>query len=761
MKDAIPIFILAGLTIIFFSDVLFQNKIFIHRDLSRFFYPLREFSAGEFLRLKIPLWNPYIHCGNPHLAELQTCVFYPLSVIYLLFSYPQAFSYFIIIHVFLAGLFTYILMREWGYSRHAGFLSALVFMFSGYMISVINLLASLASVIWLPLVILFYERALKKDWVKNSIITGIFMTLMFLGGEPIILYVTFFILILIGFRLKPMFLAILVFAGLTSFQILPFLEFLKHTSRNLIDFNEASMWSLPVYALLDLFIPYLSESDYMYKDYWTRQSWLLVYYMGIAVVMFAFIALKFDSTKRRRGIFYILALGLALSFGRYTPLYYFLYNFLPGFSLSRYPIKFFFIAAFSLAVLAGMGMDYYTRHARTDAGFGKFLKWILAIAFAASFLYLVFNLNFYGVCDFLRDSILNIAGNLGSKKDSVGQLVLAGAYNIKRGIGLFMFLSVVMFLGIKRRVSVKAVLALILLIAAVDIFTANKNVYQNMNTAEFLKPGDSIGFLQRDKNLFRIFDSPATLRRNMFVPERDYFEGMSGLKERVVSNRGVSFGIYDAYGYGSLYNKRHEEVMDIIIRSKMPDETNLLNLLNVKYVISPKDFKINGYRVARKADKANIYENENCLPRAFLADKAVIIKDEKKILEKLKSKDFEPEKEVILEEDFVNAHRAESIEQRAVANILKYDPGEVIVEAETSAPRFLVLSDTYYPGWKAYVDGKIDKIYRADYILRAVYLTPGRHIVKFTYDPFSFKIGAMITLATIGVLSGLWIFRWR
>ena len=695
------------------------------------------------------------------MAELQTCVFYPLSIIYLLFPYPQAFNSFIIIHVFLAGLFTYILMREWGYSRHAGFLSALVFMFSGYMISVINLLASLASVIWLPLVILFYERALKKDWVKNSIITGIFMACMFLGGEPAILYATFFILILIGFRLKPMFLAILVFAGLASFQILPFLEFLKHTSRNLIDFNEASMWSLPVYALLDLFIPYLSESDYMYKDYWTRQSWLLVYYMGIAVVMFAFIALKFDSTKRRRGIFYILALGLALSFGRYTPVYYFLYNFLPGFSLSRYPIKFFFIAAFSLAVLAGMGMDYYARYARTDTGFGKFLKWILAIAFAASFLYLVFNLNFYGVCDFLRGSILNIAGNLGSKKDSVGQLVLAGAYNIKRGIGLFMFLSVVMFFGIKRRVSVKAVLALILLIAAADIFTANKNVYQNMDTAEFLKPGDSIGFLQRDKNLFRIFDSPATLRRNMFVPERDYFEGMSGLKERVVSNRGVSFGIYDAYGYGSLYNKRHEEVMDIIIRSKMPDETNLLNLLNVKYVISPKDFKINGYRVARKADKANIYENENYLSRAFLADKAVIIKDEKEILKKLKSKDFEPEKEVILEEDFVNAHRAESIEQRAVANILKYDPGEVIVEAETSAPRFLVLSDTYYPGWKAYVDGKIDKIYRADYILRAVYLTPGRHIVKFTYDPFSFKIGAMITLATIGVLSGLWIFRWR
>ncbi|MDP2921879.1 MAG: hypothetical protein Q8O12_05910, partial [Candidatus Omnitrophota bacterium] len=349
LKSAIPIFILAGFTVVFFSDVCFQHKIFAHRDLSRFFYPLREFSANEFLKLRIPLWDPYIQCGSPHLAELQTCVFYPLSVIYLLFPYSLAFNYFIVAHIFLAGIFMYILMREWGYSRRAGFLSALTFMFSGYIISVINLLASLASVIWLPLVILFYERSLKKDWVKNSMITGIFMALMFLGGEPVILYVTIFIMFLITCPtsqvaawqlakldrwrclLRSFIVAFLVFLGLASFQILPFLEFLKQTSRNLMDFNEASMWSLPVYALGELFFPYLSESDYIYKDYWTRQSWLVVYYMGIVTVIFAFISLKFDSSKKRKAVFYILALGLLLSFGRYTPLYYFLYNFLPGF----------------------------------------------------------------------------------------------------------------------------------------------------------------------------------------------------------------------------------------------------------------------------------------------------------------------------------------------------------------------------------------------------------------------------------------------
>ena len=296
------------------------------------------------------------------------------------------------------------------------------------------------------------------------------------------------------------------------------------------------------------------------------------------------------------------------------------------------------MAAFSLAVLAGMGMDYYTRHAKTDLRFKKFLKRVLAFGFTLSFFYLIFNLNFYEIGGFLKKMILNAGTDFSPKVDRIGPIVIAGLHNIRRGAGLFMFLSVVMFFGIKKRVSMNAAPAFILLIAMVDIFTANKNVYQNMGVQEFLKPGPAIEFLQKDKSLFRIFDSPATLRQNMFVPERDYFEGMSGLKERVVSNRGVSFGIYDAYGYGSLYNERQEEVIDLIIRSKMPDETNLLNLLNVKYVISPKDFKASGYMLVKKTEKVNIYKNENFLPRVFLADKAVIIKDEKKILEKLKSR---------------------------------------------------------------------------------------------------------------------------
>lgn len=70
---------------------------------------------------------------------------------------------------------------------------------------------------------------------------------------------------------------------------------------------------------------------------------------------------------------------------------------------------------------------------------------------------------------------------------------------------------------------------------------------------------------------------------------------------------------------------------------------------------------------------------------------------------------------------------------------------------------FLVLSDTYYPGWKAYVDGKRSEIYLTNYLVRSVYLKKGEHIVKFIYLPFAFILGVIISFAAMLYL----IFTWR
>lgn len=92
------------------------------------------------------------------------------------------------------------------------------------------------------------------------------------------------------------------------------------------------------------------------------------------------------------------------------------------------------------------------------------------------------------------------------------------------------------------------------------------------------------------------------------------------------------------------------------------------------------------------------------------------------------------------------------IQATGECKIIKYEPNRVHIRAKLKKPGWLVLSDTYYPGWKVYIDGKEGKIYRGNYIMRTVQLDKGEHLVKFVYEPLSFQIGFYVSLATILVL---------
>jgi hypothetical protein len=101
-----------------------------------------------------------------------------------------------------------------------------------------------------------------------------------------------------------------------------------------------------------------------------------------------------------------------------------------------------------------------------------------------------------------------------------------------------------------------------------------------------------------------------------------------------------------------------------------------------------------------------------------------------------------------------------SARKRGLPEFISESNNRLQLHVEASGDSFLVLSDTYYPGWKVYVDGEKKKIYRANYTFRAVPLRPGTHQVEFVYDPLSFKLGAMITFLTIIGCFGIgWISR--
>jgi len=183
------------------------------------------------------------------------------------------------------------------------------------------------------------------------------------------------------------------------------------------------------------------------------------------------------------------------------------------------------------------------------------------------------------------------------------------------------------------------------------------------------------------------------------------------------------------------------------------DSFILTGLFNCKYVITKLDSDRFSYDEAFKEvyrdDICKIYLYKDYLPRVFFAQKALVIRNEETMLNILKNASFNPRETVLLEEEpevqFQGGDRYAKIQTQ----IISYEPNEVTVYNESGKDGFLVLLDSYYPGWKAYVNGRLAKIYRADYLFRAVYLPAGSHTIRFSYEPLSFKIGALASLVTL------------
>ena len=148
------------------------------------------------------------------------------------------------------------------------------------------------------------------------------------------------------------------------------------------------------------------------------------------------------------------------------------------------------------------------------------------------------------------------------------------------------------------------------------------------------------------------------------------------------------------------------------------------------------------------------------LLRAYVAHHSINASDAPDALSELASPSFDPWTSVIIEGGGARGRTSgESTEARIVeARVVSYEPQRVVIETDDSQPGYLVLTDTFYPGWKAQVDGRSVAIERANYLFRAVPVDAGTHRVTFVYEPTPFKAGVSLMLAAVVVSGG---FLWR
>ena len=162
------------------------------------------------------------------------------------------------------------------------------------------------------------------------------------------------------------------------------------------------------------------------------------------------------------------------------------------------------------------------------------------------------------------------------------------------------------------------------------------------------------------------------------------------------------------------------------------------------------------YQLVHSGD-VKIYENLDVLPRAFVVHQAEVIPGDDRAIARMRDPAFDPSRTVILTDGKPLVGAGD-----ATAEMVSYAPEEIVVDVTTDAPGYLVLTDTFYPGWRATVDGAPAEISRADVAFRAVWLEPGAHRVEFRYQPASVRWGCWIsTGALLLLLCGLvWAF-WR
>lgn len=726
------------LTGLFFSRIFLSEGAFlpVGLDFPSFNFPQNMFGAASLQKGDIPLWNPFVSNGQPYAADPNIGFFYPPKLLISLFHFDYfIMEYLIILHYFLAGIFNYALARDLNVGRVGSIIAGVAFMFSGFLIGQMEHINIVISAAWCPLVFLFFRRAVLGHQYKNAVLAGLFMAISIFGGHPQIsfligvwcgIWLVVHLLhthgkgIIADIRYAAVFFVVAL--AIAAVQILPAVELIITSQRGQIDIFQSGAHSLPPIGWVLLFSPrFLGQSPDQALPFWTGYYANLneLYgYVGLTTLFWAVIGSYVRPGKDKQFLLLVIFMGMILASGRFFPFYETIYS-IPGMRFMRAPSRFLFWINLALPLLAGFGVDAYRKVFDKDAK----ILWreaatLLGIAVIAAIV--------------LRVAAPNLAIWQVPETHPEAQLIKQGRLldlNMLLILTLGLFAVVLGFRFWPRKAMLFAGLALGLV--CVDLFQAQSGRYIVLDDPRSGYQHPKItSYIQQEIGHLRI--------ENTTAAGEGGWEWLGGLFHGIPMTSGLPWNPFNIVN--------HDEY-----RSLVGGEGQFFDFMGAKFMITAEGESLSEPWRKRPDSslKVDIYENINVMPRAFMVYRSIVEPDIQQSLALISNDAFDPAQTVLL----ATGDRLDGEPGTAEVRFLSLNNNEVDLQVQTSQPGYLVLSDTYYPGWRAFVDGQEVKVLRANHAFRAVFLPTGAHEVQFKFRPLAVFVGLVITLCSMLLLS--------
>lgn len=718
------------------------------------FVPWQRMAAEMWRAGHLPLWNPLLGCGAPLAANYQTGAFYPLYGLALALPAEVALGWTVALHLALAGLGMYAWARAAGLDRSPALLAGLALEGSGFLIARAGLFPSIAVTFpWIPIWLWRAERLAQSGRLRDGLWLGGALGLGLLAGHA---QTAFYGLLLLGaylaYRPSPLAprnpqlvlhttLALLLGLTLAAIQLLPTAELLFLSQRaEGVDREVGLIYSFWPWRLLTLVAPDLFGNPGRGSGYWGYGNyWEDAAYIGLLPLL---LAVKAVAGLRRRNpwrnatLFWTLVAGcsLLLALGRNNPAFLWLFEHIPTFDWFQAPARWLAMTTVALAALAGVGAQEWRRgRATRRRGALGVVFGLAAVLGGLTASHLIPGIpSSFGPATARAGLTLAATGGValwrtrGDRKDRPYEWwwVAVGLVWIDLlvfGWGLVPSVDRALYIG---RSSTGAALA------------ANPVVERTFWPAEgHPEPGYALKF----SRYFR-FDT--------FGPRDLAF--WRSLRETLLPNLGMLDGVPSANNFEPLQVGRYADVV-----RATDGAPALLRAMGVTHLVT-----------ATAEAETHVTALPDPLGRAWVVPTARLVPPEE-MLATLADPSFDPATEVLLEAPpTLNSQPAISNPQSAIRNSLPpslHDtPNRVTIRAVLDRPGYLVVADTWYPGWEALVDGEEAPLLRANHTFRAVYLEAGEHVVEMVYRPRSVRAGGMLSLASLaGLAAGLLLTRRR